>query len=174
MLHPMTFEPASTQDIERIAQLHAQSWKTAYRGILSDEYLDHRVEADRLTVWHERLTNPAPNQYTLVAEEGGELRGFVCAFGNKDERWGTYIDNLHVRPDLKGRGLGRQLMQQVAHWSAKTFAQPKIHLLVLEDNHPAKAFYDRVGGQCQETFTELGHDGLDIRVCRYVWERFEG
>ena len=169
----MIFRLATTQDIERIAQLHAQSWKTAYRGLLSDEYLDHRVEADRLTVWNERLRNPAANQWTLVAEnENSELSGFVCAFGNKDPRWGTYIDNLHVHPTLKGRGLGRQLMQQVAEWSISTYQQPKIHLLVLNDNNPAKIFYERVGGQCQETFTEMGHDGHDIRVCRYVWEQF--
>lgn len=169
----MYFRLATTSDTERIAQLHAQSWKTAYRGLLSDEYLDHRVEADRLTVWHERLTKPAANQWTLVAEnQNGELLGFVCAFGNKDERWGTYIDNLHVRPDLKGQGLGRQLMQQVADWSIDAYGQPKIHLLVLEGNLPAIAFYDRVGGRRQDTFTELGHDGHDIRVCRYVWEQF--
>ena len=39
----LTLREGTEHDAAAIAQLHADSWRSAYRGMLSDEYLDHRV-----------------------------------------------------------------------------------------------------------------------------------
>ena len=49
-MSPISLTPASAQDAEAIARLQAQSWRSTYRGMLPDEYLDHHVVADRLAV----------------------------------------------------------------------------------------------------------------------------
>ena len=41
---------ATANDIEAIANLHALSWQNSYRGMLSDDYLDNHVLADRIQV----------------------------------------------------------------------------------------------------------------------------
>ena len=50
------------EDCANIAALHAESWQRAYRGILSDDFLDHFVLEDRLAVWSERFSAPKKNQ----------------------------------------------------------------------------------------------------------------
>ncbi|KAB2932692.1 MAG: GNAT family N-acetyltransferase [Leptonema illini] len=103
---------ATVEDTEAIATLHAESWRTSYRGMLRDEYLDKDVFQDRKDLWMSRLFSPAENQCIILAEEDDELCGFICAFGNDDPRWGTLIDNLHVRQDRKGLGIGKALIAE--------------------------------------------------------------
>ena len=112
----MTYRLATPADAEAIAALRAQSWRQSYRGILTDAYLDGDTFADRRDVWQRRLSDPAPNQFLLVAETGGAVRGFVCAFGDDDPRWGTLVDNLHVSQALKGSGVGTALLRHVGEW----------------------------------------------------------
>lgn len=163
---------ATPHDIEIIAHLHTLSWQTAYRGILSDDYLDHHVRADRMEVWTKRLNAPADNQIIFLQEMDGTAVGFVCAYGSSADEFGTFIDNLHVLPGFKGKGIGRALMSQVSQWSREHFHQPKLYLKVLKDNYPARRFYDKVGGRPQALFSETMPGGAVTDVYRYVWEEF--
>ncbi|MFN3851581.1 MAG: GNAT family N-acetyltransferase [Spirosomataceae bacterium] len=168
----MVFRKATTDDALQIAQLHAASWQIAYRGILSDEYLDNQVLNDRIAVWTERTQNPADNQVIFVFEEDGQIIAFTCAFANKSEEFGTYIDNLHVKPNLKGTGFGRKLMRAVAEWSIENYNQPKLYLHVFEENRAARGFYERVGGTNRGNFLENCPDGSQAMVCYYTWNEF--
>ena len=62
----MEIRVAEYKDYERIAQLHADSWKIYYRGILADQYLDQDVLEDRSVIWQTRLINPPFNQHVLL------------------------------------------------------------------------------------------------------------
>jgi hypothetical protein len=51
LLRPMvTLRDATEHDSPAIARLHADSWRSAYRGMLSDDYLDHRAHSERAAV----------------------------------------------------------------------------------------------------------------------------
>jgi len=117
----MQIRIASPRDSTDIAALHALSWRTSYRGILEDEYLDGRVLSERTSVWRERLLSPRAEQYVIVAEDQDGLAGFACAYGSADEQWGTMLDNLHARPSRQGRGTGSKLISEVAAWSFRSF-----------------------------------------------------
>jgi ribosomal protein S18 acetylase RimI-like enzyme len=160
---------ARADDIERIARLHAESWRVAYRGMYSDAYLDGDVFADRLQVWQERLGSPKPNQYVIVAEDGGNIAGFACAYGDDDPKWGTLLDNLHVHPEGKRRGVGTQLIAAAAHWSAREYPASGFYLWVLEGNAPARRFYERHGAQNVEMQESTPAGGGTIRGLRYAW-----
>lgn len=99
-----------------VATLHAESWRAHYRGAYRDEYLDGDVVQDRIRVWKERLSTPAPNQFVVLAEEDDDLIGFACAYGGHDESWGSLLDNIHVRPEHQRRGVGAALLAEVAAW----------------------------------------------------------
>jgi ribosomal protein S18 acetylase RimI-like enzyme len=165
--------PAQPSDAEAVARLHAQSWRESYRGAFRDEFLDGDLVSERLGVWRERLARPAPNQLVLLAVEGEDLLGFVCAYGAHDSRWGSLIDNLPVARAAKRRGLGAALMRQAGDWLARGYASREVYLLVLEMNTPARRFYERIGGRCAEITTMETHGGAIVRSCRYTWPRPE-
>jgi GNAT superfamily N-acetyltransferase len=136
----MRFREATRVDAMAIATLHAESWRAHYRGAYRDEYLDGDVVEDRIHVWEGRLSAPAPNEFVVLAEEGDDLIGFACVYGGHDETWGSFLDNIHVRPDRQGRGFGAGLMGEVAAWCRANYADWGLYLWVLEQNHRAQRF----------------------------------
>jgi hypothetical protein len=90
--------PATAADAAAIATLHAESWRAAYRGMYSDDYLDGPVFEDRLRVWNERFSPPSSEQFVLLGLDGDDVLGFVCAYGRADPTWGTLIDTSTSGP----------------------------------------------------------------------------
>jgi ribosomal protein S18 acetylase RimI-like enzyme len=160
---------ATPADAPAVAALHAESWRFAYRGAYGDEYLDGPVYEDRTRVWKERLSSPPPNQHVILAEDGGVLVGFVCAYGADDERWGTLVDNLHVRPALHRNGIGRRLLAAVADWSEKEHPGTGLYLWVLDQNARAQAFYQRLGAKDVGSKTTVPPGGGSTVARRYIW-----
>ena len=166
----MNYRPATYSDHQSIAHLHARSWQENYRGIWSDEYLDHQVSQDRLNVWQNRLQNPPENQHIILAEKDNLLCGFTCVYVNDDPQWGALIDNLHVIASQKGHGIGKQLMKEAAQWIHSQCPDSPFYLWVFEKNYSARKFYDAVGGKPQAPELHLNSDGSQALVIRYAWE----
>jgi ribosomal protein S18 acetylase RimI-like enzyme len=165
----MTYRKAKPNEAEAIATLHAQSWQVAYKGILSDAFLRDEVLDNRLKVWKSRFDNPQKNEFICVAVEEKTIKGFVCVYGNHDEEWGSLIDNLHVLPTLKGRGIGKKLMQKAAKWASKNHPNAGLYLWVYEDNYAARRFYEKMGGENVEEHIHENPDGSSSNTLRYAW-----
>jgi hypothetical protein len=73
----MDYREATAADAAAIAGLHADSWRRHYRGAYLDSFLDGDVIADRMAEWADRLSRPAPDRYTVVADLGGAVAGFA-------------------------------------------------------------------------------------------------
>jgi GNAT superfamily N-acetyltransferase len=152
-----------------IAALHAASWQTAYAHILSEAYRQ-TAPADRLRMWQARMSvwDPA-RMHLAVAERGSELVGFGCVLADAEPDHGALLDNLHIRPDLKGGGVGRLLLTACAQWVAMTFPGRAMHLTCYVDNAPAARFYRRMGGVESAPFGYLAPDGTSYSAVRFSW-----
>ena len=135
-------------DADAVANLHADSWRRHYRGVLSDTYLDGDVVAERLAVWTDRLREPDPQCFTILAEDRGSLVGFAHAVFDNDPTWGALLDNLHVAHRDKRRGIGSRLMALTAEAVIRRPDSHGLYLWVLEKNLDAQAFYQACGGRC--------------------------
>ncbi len=164
---------AAIDDVAAIANLHAESWRIAYRGMLRDDYLDQRIFAERLALWEQRFHSRASNQHVCVAEVDDEVVGFACTYGGEDARWGSFLDNLHVAAEHKRHGIGKALMQQVAGWSLAAYPACGLYLWVLESNVPAIRFYEKMGGVRSGEGTWRPPDGGSYRKFRYAWSNLE-
>jgi GNAT superfamily N-acetyltransferase len=161
---------AQLSDESAIVRLHVDSWRSAYRGILRDEFLDGALPADRSELWKARFASlNRADQLILVSAERGEIQGFACVFFDADGEWGTLLDNLHVLPGLKGKGLGRELLSAVAQHVQHSGHRQLLHLWVFEKNAAARRFYERLGGALTTCITERTPDGDEANVLRYVW-----
>jgi GNAT superfamily N-acetyltransferase len=163
--------PARVEDAERIAHLHAASWRSAYRGLYPDAFLDGPVFDDGARAWHARMRAPgAHRRHVLKAVGGDAMVGFACVLLDAEPAWGALLDNLHVVPDLKGRGIGRRLFETAHRWVAAAAPGTRMHLTVIERNHNARAFYDRMGGAIVERTVVEVVPGTRLDVLRYAWE----
>jgi ribosomal protein S18 acetylase RimI-like enzyme len=139
------------RDADPIAALHADSWRRHYRGAYLDAYLDGDVVADRQEVWRSRLTQPTESQLTVIARHDQEVVGFAHTILDEDPLWGSLLENLHVRSDLKRTGMGSRLLSETARRLLRLRPEGSLHLRVLDQNTAAQAFYDARGGSRVET-----------------------
>lgn len=167
------YRPAQPADAEAVALLHAQSWRENYRGAFLDAFLDGDLPGERRRVWRARLESPPEHQLVQLAVAGADVVGFVCAYGDHDPEWGSFVDNLHVARAAKGTGVGSSLMRQAGAWLAARFPDTGVYLFVLESNAPARCFYERIGGRNAGVSTMETHGGAIVQSCRYSWPRAE-
>ena len=67
---------AKPEDAVAIARIQVTSWRSAFRNIASDEYLDHMVsEENQAEDWQEILADA--EQVVFVAQEENKLVGYV-------------------------------------------------------------------------------------------------
>ena len=165
---------AGPADADRVAGLHVASWRRHYRGAYADSFLDSDVVDDRRAVWSGRLAEPT-GRLTLVAEDGAELVGFVHVVFDDDDRWGSLIDNLHVRYGRQRTGIGTTLLARAAAAVAARATAPAMYLWVLEQNVAAQRFYRALGGTFVESASVTAPGGVPGRLngspkkLRFAW-----
>jgi ribosomal protein S18 acetylase RimI-like enzyme len=170
----MKIRPATPADAAAIAALHASSWRIAYKGTLSDAYLENDAPADRSDLWAQRFAAPETTQCILVAQDQGRVAGFVCAYAGKHPQWGSFIDNLHVAQDQQGKGLGKALLAAIAGWCEQHAPGRSIYLSVIQSNHKAQGFYTALGARNAETGLWHAPDGSAVPTFWFVWDAAAG
>ncbi len=166
----MVFRNATSNDAAAIARLHAESWRSAYRGTFSDDYLENRVHEDRRDDWQKKFSegNRKP-MFAIVAEMGDELAGFACVYPDEDAVFGSLVENLHVAPKLTGQGIGRRLLSEVVHRLQAKGSGSGLYLWVVEQNHRARKFYARAGALFAGSEVHAMPDGQSVVALRCHW-----
>lgn len=149
------------EEIKGKAYVHWKSWHEAYSGIVNREYLD------RLTLEKcEKMAYSWPEN-TIVAEENGNVIGFVC-YGIRGEEAPDVgeIFALYVLAEYYGKDIGRKLMdaglEQIKHFS-------QVRLWVLRENRRAIRFYEKCG--FLPDGTEMTNTNISATEIRMVLKR---
>jgi GNAT superfamily N-acetyltransferase len=90
---------------------------------------------------------PEPKFRCLIAEWDSNPAGFAFFFHNYSTwrgRPGLYLEDLFVLPELRGKGIGKALLQSVAQIAVRENYYG-IRWMVLEWNEPAVKFYESLG-----------------------------
>jgi len=163
----ISLREATSADSDLIAKLHAQSWRSAYRSVLSDEYLDNDLEGERTAYWRKKMPSLMDKEFVLVAVRRAEMIGFIAVMDLPENGYSALVDNLHVRPDLKGLGIGVSLMKAAATRLIDT-GRNSFYLWVLKGNVPAEKFYLAIGGNAADLSESL-FGGQVVAARRFVW-----
>jgi len=92
---------------------------------------------------------PHPFYSCLMAEHDGQLAGFALFFYNYSTwmgRPGIYLEDLFVLPELRGRGIGKALLERVAAIALEKGCE-RLQWEVLDWNTPAIDFYRAMGAE---------------------------
>ena len=141
-----TVRKAEIKDAVALGHVQVTSWRSAFRGIASDGYLDNASEEHQTEDWKRILVDNG--QIVFVAEVENTLVGFAwsCREKNPDFEWDAEISSIHVLPEYKRLGIGKALMSASAQ-ELRERGCKSAYLWVLEDNHSAIKFYATIGGK---------------------------
>jgi GNAT superfamily N-acetyltransferase len=100
---------------------------------------------------------------TVLAEQDGKPVGFALFFNSYSTflaKPGIYLEDLFVRPDYRGQGIGKALLSNLAQRVLQRNGG-RLEWSVLDWNEPAIAFYRQIGATI----------GEDTRICRITRDR---
>lgn len=127
------------------------------------EKLEHLFVADSDGLRQWLFTSPVAS--ALVAEMGGETVGYAVYFRSFSTflgRPGIWLEDLYVTPELRGTGIGKSLLSELAR-EAVAGGCGRLEWAVLDWNQPAIDFYERIGADVMP----------DWRMCRLAGEKLE-
>lgn len=151
----MRIREGEPKDAEAIAGIHVRAWQDAYRGQLTDDYLDDLKVEDRLEMHRGALQSPPPEYRMWVAEDGGRTVGFAVTARSEDadaDERTAELYAIYLEPDLVGTGVGRELFTHAID-DLRDRGFRSATLWVLETNERARRFYEIAGWKPDGTVT---------------------
>ncbi|MDE3059653.1 MAG: GNAT family N-acetyltransferase [Pseudomonadota bacterium] len=124
------------------------------RELAEYENLTHEVVATEEGL-DQTLFGPKSNAEVLLAEVAYEPVGFCLFFHNYSTflgKPGVYIEDIFVRPDARGLGIGKALFAEVTRLGCERSCG-RIEWSVLDWNRPAIEFYERMGAKHMKEWT---------------------
>ena len=101
------------------------------------------------------LFGPAPSAEAVIAEVEDRPVGFALFFHNFSTfagKRGLYLEDLYVRPDYRGRGIGRGLLRHLARLARERGCH-RFEWSVLDWNALAIRSYRRAGAVAMDDWT---------------------
>ena len=104
---------AKSEDVTGIAKVHVDSWRTTYKGIVSDEYLKGLTYESKRKMWESAISRGGV--YVAVNEKN-EVVGFSCGGLDQSGDYPSYkgkIYTIYLLEEYQGKGLGKKLIEPI-------------------------------------------------------------
>ena len=148
----IAIRPAAPSDLPTIMQF--------IRDLAEYEKLSHEVRFTQDSLG-ENLFGARPMAEVLIGEVTGVPQGFALFFHNFstfEGRPGIYLEDLFVRPEARGAGLGRALLGELARLTIERRCA-RLEWAVLDWNTPSIGFYKKLGARPMDEWTVMRVDG---------------
>lgn len=164
-----TIRLATNADVLGMAKVHILSWRETYPGLLPNTMLNKLSISDQAIRWQRLLDHPhRPNGSILyVADLLNEVIGYGSCGEQRSQQLHTKgftaeVTELYVLRRAQRNGVGSNLLRAMAGALVKRDHRAMC-LWVLEDNEPARRFYERLGG------TKIAERRGRLREVAYAW-----
>lgn len=170
MAEPVTLRRAVPADAPAIGAVHVAAWRETYSGLLPDQMLAELSVDQRSAMWDAVLRDPT--QFGSVAVLVAEAQGTVIGFGScgtqadpalAEAGFGGEIHAVYLLQPHQRHGYGRALLSALAA-ALQDAGLRGASLWVLETNHAARRFYERLGGAVVAERVDQG-----LREVAYGW-----
>ncbi|MGH8298257.1 MAG: GNAT family N-acetyltransferase [Steroidobacteraceae bacterium] len=146
MSDTITIRPAGRDDVSLVLEF--------IRELARYERLEHQVSASEVEL-SESLFGERRYAEVVFACSAGKPVGFALFFHNFSTfkgRPGLYLEDLYVRPEARGRGIGKRLLGYLARTAVQRHCA-RLEWAVLNWNEPSIGFYRGLGAVPMDEWT---------------------
>jgi len=163
-----TIRKAVPEDAYERAVCHISSWRSAYKGIVPDEYLNSMSAEERSERYKKQIEeNNEVLFYNAIYEN--KIIGLLCISKSRDEDKlnAGEVGAIYLIEEFWGKGYGREMMN-FAIDTLKNMGYNEIILWVFEENNRARRFYEKCGFTFSGEKAIMNIGGKDIPKVRYI------
>jgi len=161
--------PAAPADAADIARVRIESWRTTYRGLIPDAYLDGMQVDASTAIWERVLGATTSIASVFVVSHDAAVVGFAAGNRLAEPKYDldAELSAVYLRPDYQRAGLGHRLVGAVVDAQRANGATGLI-VWTIAGNKLARAFYEQLGGKLlvEQPFQ---WDGMDLIEAGYGW-----
>ncbi|XKI13344.1 GNAT family N-acetyltransferase [Sporosarcina sp. ANT_H38] len=157
---------AEVEDAEGIAKVHVDSWRTTYKGIVPETFLENLSYEQRELTWKRGIKE---NNVYIAEDENGQVIGFSTGGKERTGKYEAYTGELYaiyILKEYQGKGIGQLLVQTVVE-DLKVKNLNSMLIWAIEEN-PACRFYEMLGGKKMDT-EEIEIAGKKLSEVAYGW-----
>ena len=163
---------ATVADAEAIAAIRIEGWRTTYRGMIPDSYLNEMDMNENVLHWRTILQALPVKEDSLcvyVAVSEDEIVGFVSAMKLSEPKLDKdgEINAIYIRPQWQRCGIGKRMLHKAAR-SLQAMGCTSCVIWVIDGNSQARNFYEELGGEILIE-QDFSWDGLDLTEVGYGW-----
>lgn len=163
----MLIRKANIEDAAGIAKVQVDSWRTTFKGIVPDDFLESLSYNKRERIWKRAVVE---NNLYIAEDENNHITGFSVGGKERTGNYGTYSGELYsifILKRYQGTGIGRLLVKSVVDDLKKKKLNSML-IWVIEEN-PACRFYEALGGMKIDT-QEIEIGGKKLNEVAYGWD----
>jgi GNAT superfamily N-acetyltransferase len=157
MTDSITIRPATRDEVPLVLEF--------IRDLARYERLEHEVAASEAQLG-EALFGERRYAEVMLACVGSEPMGFALFFHNFSTfkgRPGIYLEDLFVRPEARGRGIGKRLLAYLARTAVERRCA-RLEWAVLDWNEPSIGFYRSLGAVPLDEWTSFRLTGESLEL----------
>ena len=157
MSDTVTIRPASLEDVPLVLEF--------IRDLARYERLEHEVSASEAQLRAALFGDRRHAEVVFACDDGAPV-GFALFFHNFSTfkgQPGIYLEDLFVRPEARGRGVGKRLLAYLARTAVDRHCA-RLEWAVLDWNEPSIGFYRSLGAVPMDEWTtfRLTGDALTL------------
>lgn len=167
----MQIRRAKLDDASGIAKVHVDSWRTTYKGIIPNDFLNNLSYEQRTELWKQNILRDA--SYVVIAcNHEGQIIGFADAWKRETNVVENSCDltSIYLLKEYQGKGIGKKLLKEL-FWYFKQLSYKKIFVEVLEENK-THLFYEYYGAKLVET-VQIKINGKVLNELIYEWNNVD-
>ncbi len=130
-------------DVDKISEISVNGWKSAYSGLIPDDYLEKLSINKSKERFQDAVLNKSEN---IDVYEDVYVKAFAFHNRSRDEDLKEYYEltAIYVDPKLKNQGIGSKLIKYIEN-HAKKLGYTNLLIWVLEGNNKSINFYKKHG-----------------------------
>jgi GNAT superfamily N-acetyltransferase len=164
----LMIRPARLTDAPAIARIHADTWRTTYRSIVPDDYLDNIDSVFKVSIYEKRLAEPGAFYFVAEYEKAG-IVGFLNGGPTRSPNlpFQAELYAIYVLATHQNKRIGSLLTEALVH-GLRDASMNSLLVWVLTDN-PYRRFYEKLGGrQVAKKLETVG--GKSLEETAFAWD----
>ncbi len=170
----MIIRKAIIDDAAEIANVHTNSWREAYKGLLPQSLLDDRplVFKNRYDLWKRVTADKTQTTFVAESDRNGVV-GFINGYNARDKGFEDYAEVycIYLLKKFHGQKIGLKLLKSYFDVHIQK-GYEKAYLWVLKDN-PTIRFYESTGAKVTDDIKQAVLGGQKVEELCCVWDKLD-